>query len=183
MERRKDFDLLVALQEKTGDQLLSCKCFILNYERLKFSQCIRVTKGVEPYWVCAVFLLFVVCRLSSNSRELELARNLKLDWMIGNDVHQRLLKYEPSQPDGGAVIKAWKWSLRYASVAFIAPPIGWAQRALVGRFPVPLCTYPPSFVMMGQRVWELWPIISKPCPLQKYICLLIPWHHILKRYW
>ena len=30
----------------------------------------------------------------------------KLDPMIGNDVHQLLLKYEPSQPDGGAVIKA-----------------------------------------------------------------------------
>ena len=28
--------------------------------------------------------------------------------MIGNDVHQLLSKYEPSQPDGGAVIKDWK---------------------------------------------------------------------------
>ena len=52
------------------------------------------------------WLLFVVCRLSSNSRELEWARNLKLGPMIGNDVHQLLLKYEPSQPDGGAVTKA-----------------------------------------------------------------------------
>ena len=41
-----------------------------------------------------------------NSRELEWARNLKLGPMIRNDVHQLLLKYEPSQPDGGAVTKA-----------------------------------------------------------------------------
>ena len=32
-------------------------------------------------------------------------RNLKLGLMSGNDVHQLLLKYEPSQPDGGAVSK------------------------------------------------------------------------------
>ena len=43
---------------------------------------------------------------NSNSCELEWARNLKHGPMIGNDVHQRLLKYEPSQPDGGAVTKA-----------------------------------------------------------------------------
>ena len=40
-------------------------------------------------------------------------------------------------------------------MAFIAPPIGWAQHSLVGRFPVPLWTYPPGFVMIGQRMWEL----------------------------
>ena len=50
----------------------------------------------------------------------------------------------------------------YMLMEFIAPPIGWAQHALVGRFPVPLSAYPPGFVMIGQRVSELWPIISKP---------------------
>ena len=59
------------------------------------------------------------------------------------------------------------WFFSYMLMAFIAPPIGWAQHALVGRLPVLFWTYPPSFVMI--RVWELWPIISKPCPLQKYM--------------
>ena len=53
-------------------------------------------------------LFFVVCCLSPNSCELEWARNLKLGPKIGNDVHQLLLKYEPHQPDGGAVIKDLK---------------------------------------------------------------------------
>ena len=52
------------------------------------------------------WLIFVVCLLSSNSRELEWTRNLKLGPMIGNDVHQLFLKDEHSQPDGGAVTKA-----------------------------------------------------------------------------
>ena len=60
------------------------------------------------------------------------------------------------------------WFYSYMLMEFIAPPIGWAQHALVGRFPVLLWTYPPRFVMMGQREWELWPIISKPHPLQEY---------------
>ena len=62
-----------------------------------------------------------------------------------------------------------QWSLRYTCVAFIAPPIGWAQHSLICRFPVLLWIYPPSFVMIGHRVWELWPIFSKPRPLRKYI--------------
>ena len=44
-----------------------------------------------------------------------------------------------------------------------------AKHALVSRLPVLLRTFPPSFVMIGQRVWELWPIISKPRPLHKDI--------------
>ena len=63
---------------------------------------------MQSYYYYYLLLLFVVCRLSSNSRELEWARNLKLGPMIGNDVHQLLLKYEPSQPHGSAVTKAWK---------------------------------------------------------------------------
>ena len=61
------------------------------------------------------------------------------------------------------------WVFSYMLMAFIAPPIGWAQHALVGRFPVQLWTYSPHFVLIEQRVWELWPIMSKPCPLRKYI--------------
>ena len=61
------------------------------------------------------------------------------------------------------------WFFSYMLMAFIAPLIGWAQHALVGRLPIPLSTYPPDFVMIGQRMWELWPITSKPRPLQKYI--------------
>ena len=61
------------------------------------------------------------------------------------------------------------WFFSYMLMAFIAPPIGWAQHALAGLFPASLSTYPPSFVMIGQRMWKLWPIISKPRPLQKYI--------------
>ena len=41
-------------------------------------------------------------------RELEWAMYFKIGPMIGNDVHQLLLKYEPRQPDGGAVIKDLK---------------------------------------------------------------------------
>ena len=53
-----------------------------------------------------LLLFFVVCRLSLNSRELEYARKSGFGPWIGNDVHQLLLKYEPSWPHGGAVIKA-----------------------------------------------------------------------------
>ena len=35
--------------------------------------------------------------------------------MIGNDVQQLLLKYEPSQPDVGAVIKDWKYNFGKAT--------------------------------------------------------------------
>ena len=61
------------------------------------------------------------------------------------------------------------WFFSYMLMEFIVPPIGWAQHALVGRFPVPLSTYPPGFVMIGQRECELWPISSKPRPFWKYI--------------
>ena len=61
---------------------------------------------------------------------------------------------------------------------FIAPPVGWAQYALVGRFPVLLSAYPAGFVMIGQRVWELFiiSIISKPHPLQKFAW--VPGDHV-----
>ena len=61
------------------------------------------------------------------------------------------------------------WFFSYMLMEFIEPPISWAQHVLEVRFPVPLSAYPPGFVMIGQRVSELWPIISKPCTLQKFI--------------
>ena len=62
--------------------------------------------GAKEVRILELPLAPIVYRLSPNSHELELARNLKLGPMIGNDVHQFLLKYEPSQPHGGAVTKA-----------------------------------------------------------------------------
>ena len=54
-------------------------------------------------------------------------------------------------------------------------PINMALKILV-------ITCPPSFVMIGQRLWELWPIISKPRPgsFIKEICLFILQSRILK---
>ena len=62
----------------------------------------------------------------------------------------------------------------YMLMAFIAPPIGWAQHAFVGRLPVQSWAYPPSFVMTGQRVWELWPIIHKPRLLKFVVEMCLP---------
>ena len=89
---------------------------------------------LEFFWNCADLLfLFVVDYLSSYSREVEWARNLKLGPMIGNDVHQLLLKYKPSLPDGGAVTKAWKCSA-YLELLLIS--IMWKTVKLIERWKI-----------------------------------------------
>ena len=57
-------------------------------------------------FVIFVVLLFVVCRLGSNSADLVWARNTKLGTKTGIDVHQLLPKHELNRPHGGAVIRS-----------------------------------------------------------------------------
>ena len=78
------------------------------------------------------------------------------------------------------LVKFCQMVFEIAFVAFIVPPIGWVQHAVAGRLPVLSWTYPPSFVMMGQRVWESWPIMSKPRPLRRYIG---PWRPSFSPTW
>lgn len=54
---------------------------------------------------CCVFPSFL-CRCGSDCYELERGRNMKLGPITGNDVQVHPKKHDPSQPDGGAVIKA-----------------------------------------------------------------------------
>ena len=68
-------------------------CILLSWKDPKTQNLVRWVYMMSK--CCSknlVWLLFVVCRLSSNSRELERARNLKLGPTIGNDVHQLLLE-------------------------------------------------------------------------------------------